>query len=191
MKFTRSNIKDIIICEPDIHGDNRGYFIETFRTDKLEEFLGFKVDFCQDNESKSSLGVLRGLHYQMPPYAQSKLIRVIQGKILDIAVDIRRKSPTFGKYVSIELSGKNKKQIFIPRGFAHGFVAIEDNTILAYKVDNYFNANSDRGIYFNDKDINIDWILDEKHIVLSAKDEKQKLLKDTKDIFEYGVNYYE
>ena len=191
MKFTRSNIKDIIICEPDIHGDNRGYFIETFRTDKLEEFLGFKVDFCQDNESKSSLGVLRGLHYQMPPYAQSKLIRVIQGKILDIAVDIRRKSPTFGKYVSIELSGRNKKQVFIPRGFAHGFVAIEDNTILAYKVDNYFNANSDRGIYFNDKDINIDWILDEKHIVLSAKDEKQKLLKDTKDIFEYGVNYYE
>jgi dTDP-4-dehydrorhamnose 3,5-epimerase len=121
MKFTRTDIKDVVIIEPKIFGDDRGYFVETFRQDKLEEFLGYKVNFCQDNESMSKRGVLRGLHYQLHPYAQTKLVRVIKGSVLDVAVDIRKGSPTFGKYVSVELNSENKKQLFIPRGFAHAF----------------------------------------------------------------------
>ncbi|MGE0052358.1 MAG: dTDP-4-dehydrorhamnose 3,5-epimerase, partial [Arcobacter sp.] len=136
MTFTRTNIPDVVIIEPTVHGDSRGYFVETFRQDKLEEFLGYKINFCQDNESKSSKGVLRGLHYQLPPHAQTKLVRVIQGRVLDVAVDIRKNSPSFGKYVAVELSSDNKKQLLIPRGFAHGFVDLEDDTIFVYKVDN-------------------------------------------------------
>lgn len=193
MQFIRTNIPDVVICEPTIHGDHRGYFAETFRSDKLEEFLGYKINFCQDNESKSSKGVLRGLHYQLPPYAQTKLVRVIQGKVLDVAVDIRRGSPTFGQHVSTELSSENKRQLLVPRGFAHGFIVLEDDTIFAYKVDNYYSPECDRGIAFDDKDLNIDWILKKEELNLSAKDTKQPLLnniKDTNEIFEYGVNYY-
>ncbi|WP_066351112.1 dTDP-4-dehydrorhamnose 3,5-epimerase [Aliarcobacter skirrowii] len=190
MRYTRTNIADVVICEPSIHGDDRGYFVETFRQYKLEEFLGYKIDFCQDNESKSSKGVLRGLHYQLPPFAQTKLVRVIQGRVLDIAVDIRKNSPTFGKYVAVELSGKNKKQLLVPRGFAHGFVVLEDDTIFAYKVDNYYSPENDRGIAFNDPSLNIDWVLNFNELKLSEKDTKQPLLKDAQDLFEYGVNYY-
>ena len=139
MQFIRTDIKDVVIIEPKVHGDNRGYFVETFRADKLEEFLGYKIDFCQDNESKSSKGVLRGLHYQLPPFAQTKLVRVIQGRVLDVAVDIRKNSPTFGQYIAVELSGENKRQLLVPRGFAHGFVVLEDDTVFAYKVDNYYS----------------------------------------------------
>ena len=135
MNFIRTEIPDVVICEPTVHGDERGYFVETFRADKLEEFLGYKINFCQDNESKSSRGVLRGLHYQLSPAAQTKLVRVIQGKVLDVAVDIRKGSPTFGKYVAVELTAENKHQLLVPRGFAHGFVVLEDDTIFAYKVD--------------------------------------------------------
>jgi len=135
MKFIRTEIYDVVIIEAKVHGDNRGYFVETFRADKLEEFLGYKINFCQDNESKSSRGVLRGLHYQLHPTAQTKLVRVIQGRVLDVAVDIRKDSPTFGKHVSVELTAENKKQLLVPRGFAHGFVVLEDDTIFAYKVD--------------------------------------------------------
>ncbi|HRL09969.1 MAG TPA: dTDP-4-dehydrorhamnose 3,5-epimerase, partial [Aliarcobacter sp.] len=146
MTFTRTAIPDVVIIEPKVHGDSRGYFVETFVSNKLEEFLGYKINFCQDNESKSSKGVLRGLHYQLPPHAQTKLVRVISGRVLDVAVDIRKNSPTFGKYVAVELSGENKKQLLIPRGFAHGFVVLEDDTVFAYKVDNYYSPECDRGI---------------------------------------------
>ena len=190
MQFIRTHIQDVIIIEPKVHGDSRGYFVETFRTDKLEEFLGYQINFCQDNESKSSKGVLRGLHYQLPPHAQTKLVRVISGRVLDVAVDIRKNSPTFGKYVAVELSGENKKQLLIPRGFAHGFVVLEDDTVFAYKVDNYYSPQCDRGIAFDDENLNIDWILNHNELNLSAKDTKQPKLNETNDLFEFGVNYY-
>ena len=190
MQFTRTKIPDVIIIEPKVHGDSRGYFVETFRADKLEEFLGFKINFCQDNESKSSKGVLRGLHYQLHPAAQTKLVRVILGRVLDVAVDIRKNSPTFGHHVAVELTSENKKQLLVPRGFAHGFVVLEEDTIFAYKVDNYYSPENDRGIAFNDPSLNIDWILDHDELNLSAKDTKQPLLQDTNDIFEFGVDYY-
>lgn len=190
MTFTRTAIPDVVIIEPKVHGDSRGYFVETFRQDKLEEFLGYQINFCQDNESKSSKGVLRGLHYQLPPHAQTKLVRVISGRVLDVAVDIRKNSPTFGKYVAVELSGENKKQLLIPRGFAHGFVVLEDDTVFAYKVDNYYSPECDRGIAFDDKNLNIDWILNHNELNLSAKDTKQPKLNETNDLFEFGVNYY-
>ena len=190
MKFIRTNIPDVVIIEPQVHGDDRGYFVETFVSNKLEEFLGYKINFCQDNESKSSKGVLRGLHYQLAPSAQTKLVRVIQGRVLDVAVDIRKGSPTFGKHVSVELTSENKKQLLVPRGFAHGFVVLEDDTVFAYKVDNYYSPKNDRGISFSDKDLDIDWILDTNVLNLSDKDKIQPLLKDTNDIFKYGVDYY-
>lgn len=190
MKFTRTKIEAVVIIEPKVHGDERGYFVETFRADKLEKFLGYKIEFCQDNESKSSKGVLRGLHYQLAPFAQTKLVRVIQGRVLDMAVDIRKDSPTFGEFVSVELSGENKRQLLVPRGFAHGFVVLEDNTTFAYKVDNYYSPECDRGIAFDDKDLNIDWVLNQAELNLSAKDRVQPKLSETDDLFEYGVDYY-
>ena len=191
MNFIKTEIEDVVIVEPKVFGDERGYFVETFREDKLAEFLGKKINFCQDNESKSKKGVLRGLHYQLPPFAQTKLVRVIKGKVLDVAVDIRKGSPTFGKHIAIELSGTNKRQLLVPRGFAHGFVVLEDDTIFAYKVDNYYSADHDRGILFCDKTLGIDWKLDEKDVLLSDKDKVQPLLKESSELFEYGVDYYE
>ncbi|MFT5660620.1 MAG: dTDP-4-dehydrorhamnose 3,5-epimerase [Sulfurimonas sp.] len=191
MNFIKTEIPGVVIIEPQVHGDSRGYFIETFRADELEEFLGFRIDFCQDNESKSSKGVLRGLHYQLAPDAQTKLVRVIEGSVLDVAVDIRRNSPTFGKHVAVKLTAENKKQMLVPRGFAHGFIVLEDNTTFAYKVDSYYSPENDRGIAFDDEVLGIDWILEHSEINLSAKDTTQPKLSETKDIFEYGVNYYE
>lgn len=190
MKFIRTEIEDLIIIEPIVHGDERGYFVETFRADKLEEFLGYKINFCQDNESKSSKGVLRGLHYQLAPYAQTKLVRVIQGAVLDVAVDIREGSPTFGKYVAVDLNAENKRQLLVPRGFAHAFVVLEDDTVFAYKVDNYYSPECDRGIAFDDKALNIDWILGVDELKLSEKDRVQPKLSETDDLFDYKVNYY-
>ncbi|MBE0491133.1 MAG: dTDP-4-dehydrorhamnose 3,5-epimerase [Sulfurospirillum sp.] len=190
MNFIRTQIPDVVIIEPTIHGDSRGYFVETFRQDKLEEFLGYKINFCQDNESKSSKGVLRGLHYQLHPAAQTKLVRVIQGRVLDVAVDIRKGSPTFGLHVAVELTSENKKQMLVPRGFAHGFVVLEDDTIFAYKVDNYYSLENDRGIAFDDASLNIDWMLSHDVLNLSAKDTKQPLLRDTNDLFEHRIDYY-
>ena len=190
MQFTRTDILDVIIIEPKVHGDSRGYFVETFRADKLEEFLGYKLNFGQDNESKSSKGVLRGLHYQLAPHAQTKLVRVISGRVLDVAVDIRRNSPTFGQHVAVELTADNKKQLLVPRGFAHGFVVLEDDTIFAYKVDNYYSPECDRGIAFNDPVLNIDWMLKTEELKLSDKDTKQPKLNETNDLFEFGVDYY-
>lgn len=189
MIFTRTAIPDVLIIEPKIHGDERGYFIETFRANKLEEFLGHPINFCQDNESKSSRGVLRGLHYQLPPHAQTKLVRVIEGSVLDVAVDIRKDSPYFGKHIAVELSGDNKKQMFIPRGFAHGFIVLSDVCTFAYKVDNYYSPECDRGIAFDDQDIGIDWQVATSQLRLSEKDKKQPNLLNA-DLFEYGINYY-
>ena len=193
MQFTRTKMEDVVIIEPQVHGDDRGYFVETFRAQNLEEFLGYKINFCQDNESKSSKGVLRGLHYQLPPHAQTKLVRVIQGSVLDVAVDIRKNSPTFGQHVAVKLTAQNKKQLLVPRGFAHGFVVLEDDTVFAYKVDNYYSPECDRGIAFDDKKLDINWGLSTDELKLSDKDTKQPKLfdiKDNKEIFEFGVNYY-
>ena len=189
MNFIRTEIEDVIIIEPVVHGDERGYFVETFREDKLEAFLGYKIDFCQDNESKSSRGVLRGLHYQLAPAAQTKLVRVIRGRVLDVAIDIREGSPTFGKHVAVELSSENKRQLLVPRGFAHGFVVLEDDTVFAYKVDNYYSPENDRGIAFDDPDIGIDWQIETSLLKLSEKDTKQPSLKEA-DLFDYKVDYY-
>lgn len=192
MMFTRTHIHDVVIVEPQVHGDDRGYFVESFRQDKLDEFLGFKIDFIQDNESKSGKGVLRGLHYQLAPAAQTKLVRVIQGSVLDVAVDIRQGSSTFGQYVAVELTGQNKKQLLVPRGFAHGFVVLEENTIFSYKVDNYYSPENDRGIAFNDPDLNIDWKISTDNLNLSEKDKVQPLLHQVadKDVFDAKANYY-
>ena len=190
MKFTRFDIPDVIFCEPQVFGDERGYFIEAFRKDKLDKFLGYKINFCQDNESKSSFGVLRGLHYQLAPHAQSKLVRVISGAVLDVAVDIRKGSPYFGKHVAVELSEENKKQLFVPRGFAHGFVVLSEEAVFSYKVDNYYHPESDRGIAFNDKSLGIDWKLNSNELKLSEKDIKQPLFKNA-DYFDHSIKLYE
>jgi len=190
MTFIRTEIPDVVIIEPKVHGDERGYFVETFRQDKLEEFLGYRVDFIQDNESKSNKGVLRGLHYQLHPAAQTKLVRVIQGSVLDIAVDIREGSPTYGQSVAIELNSENKRQLFIPRGFAHGFLVLKDDTVFAYKVDNYYSPENDRGIAFDDPALNIDWKFKRTELNLSEKDTKQPLMQDA-ELFDYKTNLYE
>ena len=189
MQFKRLAIPDVVLCEPKVYGDQRGYFSETFRQDKLEAFLGFNVLFCQDNESKSSYGVLRGLHYQLIPFAQTKLVRVIEGKVLDVAVDIRKDSPTFGQNVAVELSAENKHQLFIPRGFAHGFIVLSETAVFAYKVDNYYNPKADRGLAFNDETLNIDWKLPFEDLKLSAKDLVQPKFKDAQYFERYQELY--
>jgi dTDP-4-dehydrorhamnose 3,5-epimerase len=177
MKFSRAEIPDVIIIEPKVFSDERGYFFESFKQNELNEFLGYDVNFCQDNESESSYGVLRGLHYQLNPYAQSKLVRVIKGKVLDVSVDIRIGSPTFGKHVAVELSEENKKQLFIPKGFAHGFVVLSETAIFCYKVDNYYDKVSDRGIVYNDPNLEIDWKIKNEHLKISDKDIRLPSLK--------------
>jgi len=180
MKFSKAEIPDIIIIEPNIFSDERGYFFESFKEKELNNYLGFEINFCQDNESKSSYGVLRGLHYQEFPYAQAKLVRVIQGSVLDVAVDIRKDSPTFGKHMAIELNEENKKQLFIPRGFAHGFVVLSDSAIFSYKCDNYYHNASESGIIYNDPTLNIDWKLPDDQLQLSKKDLELPGLKSLK-----------
>ncbi len=189
MKFIRTEIPDVVICEPQVFGDDRGYFAETFRQDKLEDFLGIQLNFCQDNESKSGYGVLRGLHYQLAPYSQTKLVRVITGKVLDIAVDIRKGSPTFGQHVAVELTGDNKRQLFVPRGFAHGFVVLSEEATFAYKVDSYYSPENDRGIAFDDSQLNIDWGVSIQEMKLSKKDMNQPLFSEA-DLFKFKENLY-
>ena len=172
MKFIRTKIPDVVMCDPLVHSDDRGYFLETFRQDKLDQFLGFNVSFTQDNESKSSKGVLRGLHFQKPPYNQAKLVRCIEGKVLDVAVDLRNGSKTYGQHIVLELSSENKKQLFVPRGFAHGFLVLSETAIFAYKVDNIYAPDYDAGICWNDPILNISWSLDESDILVSEKDAK-------------------
>ena len=177
MKFSRAEIPDVIIIEPGVFTDERGYFFESFKQNELNEFLGYNVMFCQENESKSTYGVLRGLHYQESPFAQAKLVRVIQGSVLDVAVDIRKDSPTFGKHISIVLNDQNKKQLFIPRGFAHGFVTMSETAVFAYKVDNYYDKEFDKGIAFDDPVLNINWKLKQSQLKISLKDRNQPLLE--------------
>jgi len=177
LKFKSQSISDVILIEPKIHGDNRGYFVETFRQGLLEKELGYKINFIQDNESKSSKGVLRGLHYQKPPYSQAKLVRVIDGRVLDVVVDIRISSPTFGKHVAVILDSEQKKQLFIPHGFAHGFVVLSETAIFSYKVDNFYAPNSERGIAFNDKSLDINWQLPHDQLLISDKDKKNPSLE--------------
>lgn len=190
MIFIPQSIPEVILIQPQVFSDHRGYFFETFRQDKFEESIGHNVNFIQDNESKSSKGVLRGLHFQLPPFAQSKLVRVIEGEVLDVAVDIRKGSPTFGRHVSVILNDKNKQQVFIPRGFAHGFIVLSDNAIFTYKVDNYYSPETDRGLAFDDLTLNIDWQLSKEQLKLSEKDQKQPDLVDLDISFEYGQTYY-
>ena len=184
MKFTPQSITDVILIEPTVHGDDRGYFVEAFRQDLFDQAVGYKVNFIQDNESKSTKGVLRGLHYQLPPYAQAKLVRVIEGSVLDVTVDIREYSPTFGQHVTVELTGKNKHQLFVPHGFAHGFVVLSDSATFAYKVDNYYVPELERGIAFNDSKLNIDWKLAVDELHLSDRDKTHPDLSDVLELFE-------
>lgn len=190
MKFIAQSIPDVMLLQPQVHGDERGYFIETFRQDLFEQAIGHPVSFIQDNESKSVRGVLRGLHFQLPPFAQSKLVRVISGTVLDIAVDIRAGSPTFAQHVAVELSEQNKHQLFIPRGFAHGFVVLSETATFAYKVDNYYSPECDRGLAFDDPQLDIDWKIDNSALQLSAKDTKQPKLADLITGFDFQTNYY-
>ena len=182
MQFIPQSIPEVLVIEPQVHLDERGYFMESFRQDLLEKYLGRKINFIQDNESKSYKGVIRGLHFQAPPFEQTKLVRCVSGNILDVAVDIRTNSKTYGKSFSIELSSENNKQLFIPKGFAHGFQVLSEIAIVNYKVDNFYNSKSDSGIIWNDKDLSIDWNLDLKPN-LSVKDLKLILFNELKSPF--------
>ena len=190
MEFIPQVVPDILVVEPKVHFDERGYFVEKYRQDELENALGYKVDFVQDNESKSSKGVLRGLHFQLAPHAQSKLVCVIEGAVLDVAVDLRRGSPSFARHVAVELSDNNKKQMFIPRGFAHGFVVLTDTATFAYKVDNYYSPAHDRGLAFDDVDLRIDWQLAKQQLRIIDKDAQRPALADLIECFDYNNNYY-
>ncbi len=169
MDYTETDIKGVWIITPKVFSDKRGYFMETWKQDEFDEKVGRTV-FVQDNESRSSFGVLRGLHYQKGEHSQAKLVRVIKGRVLDVAVDIRRSSPTFGKYVAVELSDENKMQFFIPRGFAHGFLVLSDDAIFTYKVDNVYAPQAEAGIRWNDESINISWPVDLSKVITSDKD---------------------
>ena len=171
MKFVNTPIEGLVIIEPTVFADNRGHFLESYNKKKFVEAFG-DISFVQDNESKSSKGALRGLHFQKPPYAQIKLVRCIQGNVLDVAVDIRDGSETYGKYVTVELSGENKKQVFIPRGFAHGFLVLSNTAIVSYKVDNNYAPAHDAGIRWNDPTLNIQWRVNEREVLVSEKDVK-------------------
>lgn len=178
MNIIRTDIPDLLIIEPDIYGDSRGYFFESFSRRKFEEATGIKVDFVQDNESRSSYGVVRGLHFQKSPYAQAKLVRVVRGRVRDIAVDLRPDSPTFGKYHAIELSEDNHRQFFIPKGFAHGFSVLSEDAVLQYKCDEYYAPESEGGIAWNDPDLDIDWQIPEDKMIISPKDQNHPTLKE-------------
>ena len=184
MKFIPQSIPDVFLIKNSIIKDNRGYFLETFRQNLLEKAVGYKINFVQENESKSTIGVLRGLHYQMPQYAQAKLVKVTEGEVLDVAVDIRKSSPTFGRYVAVKLTRENKYQLFIPRGFAHGYVLLSDIATFNYKVDNYYAPENECGIAFNDKDLKIDWKLPLDHLKLSAKDKSNPSFANARYLFE-------
>ena len=189
MKVIKTAIEDVVIIEPDVFGDARGYFFESYSQKKFDEQVR-PVKFVQDNESKSKYGVLRGLHFQKGKDAQSKLVRVVKGRVLDVAGDIRKGSPTFGKYVAVELTEDNHRQLFVPRGFAHGFSVLSEEAIFQYKCDNLYAPQSEGAIAWNDPDINIDWQLPAEDVLLSAKDSVHPMLKDATDLFDYNVDYY-
>lgn len=184
MKVLKTAIEGLLIIEPTVFGDSRGYFFESYNKQRFNEATGLDIDFVQDNQSKSCYGVLRGLHFQKPPYAQSKLVRCVRGKVLDVAVDIRKSSPTFGKYMAVELTEDNHRQFFVPRGFAHGFVVLSEEAIFQYKCDNFYHKESEGAIAWNDPEINIDWTIPFDDVMLSDKDKVNPLLKDAEWLFE-------
>lgn len=186
MEIVKTDIDGVVIIEPKIFWDDRGYFYESFSAREFADKVNPNVAFVQDNQSFSSYGVLRGLHFQKPPHAQSKLVRVIEGSVIDVAVDIRKGSPKFGKYVSVELTGENHRQFFIPKGFAHGFVVVSETALFQYKCDNPYVPNAEGAIIWNDPDINIDWGISEQEAKLSAKDKLHGLLMDFDSPFIYG-----
>jgi dTDP-4-dehydrorhamnose 3,5-epimerase len=189
MNVIKTDIEGVVIIEPRIFADERGYFYESFSQREFEEKV-CKTTFVQDNQSKSSYGVLRGLHFQKPPYCQSKLVRCIKGKVLDVAVDIRKGSPTFGKYVAVELSEENHRQFFVPRGFAHGFAVLSDEAVFQYKCDNFYNKESEGSVAWNDESLGIDWKIDIDKVLLSEKDKQSKPVAEADFLFDYKIDYY-
>lgn len=189
MKVIKTAIEDVVIIEPDVFGDSRGYFFESYSQKKFDEQVR-KIEFVQDNESKSRYGVLRGLHFQKGKDAQSKLVRVVKGRVLDVAVDIRKGSPTFGQYVAVELTEENHRQLFIPRGFAHGFSVLSEEAVFQYKCDNLYAPHAEGAIAWDDPDIGIDWGLPAEDVLLSAKDAAHPRLKDAEYLFNYNEDYY-
>lgn len=181
MKVLKTDLEGLLIIEPRLFQDGRGFFTETYNAERYRRF-GIEPDFVQDNMSLSSYGVLRGLHYQVYPYCQSKLVYVIEGSVLDVAVDMRKNSPTYGRYVSVELNSDNRRQFFIPHGFAHGFAVLSDTALLAYKCDNFYAPDHEAGIRFDDKDLNIDWKIPSDKLVLSDKDKILPAFKDVKPL---------
>ena len=184
MNVIKTDIPEVVIIEPRVFGDHRGYFFESFSEKDFAENVR-EVKFVQDNESKSCYGVLRGLHFQKPPHAQAKLVRVVKGRVLDVAVDVRKGSPTFGKYVAVELSEENHRQLFIPRGFAHGFAVLSEEAVFQYKCDNYYAPQSEGSVLWNDPEVGIEWGIPADDVMLSDKDRNAPLLKDLGDVFEY------
>ena len=180
MKIRETGIKGLMVIEPRVFGDARGYFMESFSERKFRELTGLDVDFVQDNESRSSYGVVRGLHMQLPPHAQAKLVRVVSGRALDVAVDLREGSPTYGRHFAIELTGENHLQVYIPKGFAHGFAALSEEVVFQYKCDEYYAPDSEAAIIWNDPDLNIDWRLPAEDVIVSDKDKNHPKLKDLK-----------
>ncbi len=189
MNVIKTDLEGVVIIEPQVFGDDRGYFFESFSQPRFDQLVR-PVKFVQDNESKSRYGVLRGLHFQKGKAAQSKLVRVVEGRVLDVAVDIRRGSPTFGKYVAVELSSDNHRQLFIPRGFAHGFSVLSQTAVFQYKCDNLYAPESEGAILWNDPEIGVDWQLPADDVILSPKDMRHPLLSDAEELFDYNVDYY-
>ena len=185
----KTDIEGVIIIEPKVFGDNRGYFFESWSQKDFDEQIR-PIKFVQDNESKSRYGVLRGLHFQKGKYSQSKLVRVVQGRVLDVAVDVRRGSPTFGKHVAVELSAENHRQFFIPRGFAHGFVVLSDEAVFQYKCDNLYAPQEEGAIVWNDPEIGINWRIPADKVILSEKDKAHPLMNESEELFDYQIDYY-
>ncbi len=190
MEVIKTEIEGVVIIEPKIFGDERGYFFESFNAAEFARKVGVNTVFVQDNESKSKYGVLRGLHFQKGEFAQSKLVRVVEGRVIDVAVDIRRGSPTFGKHVAVELSKENKRQLFIPRGFAHGFAVLSEEAVFQYKCDNLYAPDHEGAIAWNDPKIGIDWQIRPKDAILSEKDKKHPTLDEAEELFDYNTDYY-
>ena len=189
MEVIKTEMEGVVIIEPRIFTDERGYFYESFSQREFEEKV-CRTTFVQDNQSKSSYGVLRGLHFQKPPYSQSKLVRCIKGAVLDVAVDIRKGSPTFGKYVAVELTEENHRQFFVPRGFAHGFAVLSDEAVFQYKCDNFYNKESEGAVAWNDPQLGIDWRVPADRIILSEKDKLSKSVAEAEYLFDYNENLY-
>ena len=194
MEVKKTNIQGVLIIEPRLFKDSRGYFFESFSQREFDEKVapisGHKINFCQDNESMSSYGVMRGLHFQRPPFTQTKLVRCVKGAVLDVAVDIRKGSPTYGQHVAVELTEDNHRQFFIPRGFAHGFAVLSETAVFQYKCDNFYHPEADGGISILDNSLSIDWKIPTEHTILSEKDTMHDLLKDFDSPFDINVDLY-